>query len=253
MKQSTITFAQADSAVMFSGGMDSTVLLHLVKAHVTKRVAAFFQDFGQESATRQRAFVQKTCNSLGIPLHVLDAPKLVDSVLGTDGPPHIMQTEHAVGGIHIMGSVGGTILSTTIAMRLGYTHIYHGLTATDARRWPGIDQLARIKATNALLTASSASAFATYFEPFLENGMTDVDVVQLGIENSIDMSSTWSCLWGNRFHCGQCSSCLKRKDAFKEIKVKDGTAYLSTQQDFSTAFLEPWKAKGSGKSKSKTK
>jgi 7-cyano-7-deazaguanine synthase len=235
-----LKFPQADSAVLFSGGLDSAVLLHLVKAQVTKaRVAAFFQDFGQESAQRQRSFVQATCNRLGIPLHVLDAPHLVDVVLGTEGPPHIMQTEHAVGGVHIMGSVGGKMLVATIAMRLGYTHIYHGLTASDSLRWPGIDQLARLKAENALLAASSAKPIAVSSEPFLENGLSDSDVVELGLSEGVDVTATWSCLWGNRFHCGQCASCLKRKRVFKGLKTTDKTEYLSTQQDFTTRFLEP--------------
>lgn len=243
MKKSSPAFPQADSAILFSGGLDSTVLLHLVRGQVKKRIAAFFQDFGQEASHRQRAFIQRTCNTLGVPLHVLDAPRLVDAVLGTDGPPHIMQTEYPSGAGGSMGSVGGQMLTTTIAMRLGYTHIYHGLTASDARRWPGIDQLARIKATNTLLSASSVPPFATYSEPFIENGLTDSDVVAIGLENGIDVDSSWSCLWGYRFHCGQCSSCLKRKEVFKGLKHKDSTTYLSTAQDLSTAFLEPWKSK----------
>lgn len=235
-----LKFPQADSAVLFSGGLDSTVLLHLVKARVTKaRVAAFFQDFGQESAQRQRSFVQSTCNRLGVPLHVLDAPHLVDVVLGTEGPPHIMQTEHAVGGVHIMGSVGGKILAATIAIRLGYTNIYHGLTSSDSLRWPGIDQLARLKAENALINAASSKSIAVSSEPFLENGLTDSDVVALGISENVDVSSTWSCLWGSRFHCGQCASCLKRIGVFKNLNISDKTIYLSTQEDFSTAFLMP--------------
>lgn len=104
---SQFNFPNTPTMVMFSGGIDSTVLLNLVHREVKDKVAAGYMDFGQESASRQRAYVQRTCNSLGIPLHVLDAPRLVTSVLGTEGPPHIMQTEHSLGGdVHVMASVG---------------------------------------------------------------------------------------------------------------------------------------------------
>jgi 7-cyano-7-deazaguanine synthase len=247
----TLTFPDADSAVLFSGGLDSTVLLHLVKSQVKKsRVAAFYQDFGQESATRQRAYVQATCNDLGVPLHVLDAPRLVNTVLGTQGPPHIMQTEYAAGGVHIMGSVGGKFFVIIIALRLGFTHVYHGLTATDAARWPNVDQIARLKAENAHMNSACEKPFAVSSEPFLENGITDEEVVRIGASLGLDLVNTWSCLWGNRFHCGQCSSCQKRKIVFKKLKIKDQTQYLSTQQDFTTNFLVP-PAKSGAKSKAK--
>lgn len=235
-----LTFPDEDSAVLFSGGLDSTVLLHLVKRQVKKaRVAAFFQDFGQESAMRQRAYVQATCNELGVPLHVLDAPHLVNAVLGTQGPPHIMQTEYAAGGVHIMGSVGGKFFVIIIALRLGFTRIYHGLTASDAERWPGIDHLARLKAENAHMNAACEKPFAVSSEPFLENGITDEEVLRIGASMGINVDDTWSCLWGNRFHCGQCSSCQKRKRVFGYLKSADQTQYLSTQQDFTTDFLVP--------------
>lgn len=247
----TLKFPDEDSAVLFSGGLDSTVLLHLVKQHVkNSRVAAFFQDFGQESAHRQCAYVQETCNKLGVPLHVLDAPKLVNTVLGIQGPPHIMQTEYAADGVHIMGSVGGKFFVVIIALRLGFKRIYHGLTASDAARWPNVDQVARLKAENDHMNAACERPFAISSEPFLENDVTDDEVIHIGMSLGIELSETWSCLWGNRFHCGQCSSCLKRKGVLEMAKFTDTTQYLSTQQDFSTDFLSPKQKVVKGKRKS---
>ena len=43
----------------------------------------------------------------------------------------------------------------------------------------------------------------------------------------IDYSKTWSCYKGEKIHCGKCSTCIERKEAFNKANIKDKTKYNS--------------------------
>jgi 7-cyano-7-deazaguanine synthase len=58
--------------------------------------------------------------------------------------------------------------------------------------------------------------------------MEKSDVIRLGVELGVPLESTLSCMnpSGGR-HCGQCSKCRERRDAFNEAGIADPTTYLS--------------------------
>jgi 7-cyano-7-deazaguanine synthase len=57
-------------------------------------------------------------------------------------------------------------------------------------------------------------------------GMHKSDVIRLGVELGVRLELTLSCMNPqNGRHCGQCSKCRERRDAFNEAGVVDPTAY----------------------------
>ena len=53
------------------------------------------------------------------------------------------------------------------------------------------------------------------------------DVVRLGLELGVPLALTLSCMNpANGTHCGRCSKCRERRDAFHEAGVVDPTAYV---------------------------
>jgi 7-cyano-7-deazaguanine synthase len=66
----------------------------------------------------------------------------------------------------------------------------------------------------------------TIVAPFLE--MEKSDVIKRGAELSVDFSLTLSCMNPrNGHHCGQCSKCRERRDAFAEAGIEDPTTYAT--------------------------
>lgn len=49
-----------------------------------------------------------------------------------------------------------------------------------------------------------------------------------GHELGVDFSKTWSCYVGGETHCGECGTCVERREAFLLSGVSDPTTYLST-------------------------
>jgi 7-cyano-7-deazaguanine synthase len=62
--------------------------------------------------------------------------------------------------------------------------------------------------------------------PFLS--LEKSDVVRLGVELGVPLELTLSCMNPQQgHHCGQCSKCRERRDAFREAGVRDLTIYAS--------------------------
>jgi 7-cyano-7-deazaguanine synthase len=55
------------------------------------------------------------------------------------------------------------------------------------------------------------------------------DVIRKGIELGVPLELTLSCMQpGDGLHCGKCSKCRERRDAFREAGVEDPTSYRHT-------------------------
>lgn len=219
-----LSLPKGKTLVMFSGGMDSTILLHAACKANPGKTAALFMDFGQDATRRQREYAAKTCTELNVPIHYADAPQIVNLFLGTSRPPHILQTEH-MDDEQVMASEGATAFAAFAAERLGFDQILHGLTTTDLKRWPTVDFFEMSNAMNALL--KSCCCKTRYSAPYIENGFTNEDVLQYAIDQGLIHQETWSCIWGYRYHCGECNACKKRKTVYGAApsNVRDNTEY----------------------------
>lgn len=62
--------------------------------------------------------------------------------------------------------------------------------------------------------------------PFI--AMTKAQIAARGAELGVDFSQTWSCYVGGEIHCGECGTCVERREAFELAGLNDPTAYAST-------------------------
>jgi 7-cyano-7-deazaguanine synthase len=52
-------------------------------------------------------------------------------------------------------------------------------------------------------------------------------IAEMANNMEIDLSKTWSCYVGGETHCGECGTCVERREAFILAGVPDPTVYLS--------------------------
>ena len=55
--------------------------------------------------------------------------------------------------------------------------------------------------------------------------MKKEEIVRLGSSLKVPFEKTWSCYKGLTKHCGQCGTCVERKEAFFMAQVQDPTLY----------------------------
>jgi 7-cyano-7-deazaguanine synthase len=59
--------------------------------------------------------------------------------------------------------------------------------------------------------------------PFLQ--LSKAEIVSHGAKLKTPFHLTWSCYKGGDLHCGQCGTCVERKEAFQLAKISDPTIY----------------------------
>lgn len=64
----------------------------------------------------------------------------------------------------------------------------------------------------------------TLQRPFIT--YSKADIVRRGAELGVPFAQTWSCYQGGQLHCGQCGTCVERREAFDLAGVPDPTRYL---------------------------
>jgi len=62
--------------------------------------------------------------------------------------------------------------------------------------------------------------------PFI--AMTKGQIAAEGTKLGVDFARTWSCYKGGAVHCGQCGTCVERREAFMEAGLADPTVYSSS-------------------------
>lgn len=73
---------------------------------------------------------------------------------------------------------------------------------------------------------SGTYAEVSLLRPFV--AMTKADIARLGFDLGVNYSKTWSCYVGGETHCGECGTCVERREAFLLAGIPDPTDYLHT-------------------------
>ncbi len=61
--------------------------------------------------------------------------------------------------------------------------------------------------------------------PFIH--LTKAQIAARGAELGVDFARTWSCYVGGETHCGECGTCVERREAFQLAGLDDPTEYAS--------------------------
>ncbi len=210
------------SLIIYSGGLDSTVLLHEYKSKIGLAVSF---DYGSKHNKQEITFAKKNCQKLGIPHLVISLPffsHFKSNLLQSGGEiPTGDYTEENMKST-VVPFRNGIMLS--IAAGLAESN---NLSAVLIANHGGDHSLYPDCRTTFIRAIDQATSLGTYnqvrvISPYSD--MTKRDIALIGKNLNIDFSDTYSCYMGMEKHCGICGTCLERKEALNGF---DTTNYVN--------------------------
>lgn len=214
--------------VLLSGGMDSVVALyHARLSH--EIVAAISFNYGSKHNDREIPFAKWHSDHLGIPHLVVPL-----AFIGEQFESDLLKKGAEIPKGHYEEQ---TMKKTVVPFRNGIMLSIAGGIA-ESREANGLiiaahagDHAIYPDCREGFLRAmGDALRAGTYAEldllrPFIS--MTKADIARRGHELGVDFSKTWSCYVGGSTHCGECGTCVERREAFCLAGLPDPTVYLS--------------------------
>ena len=212
--------------VLFSGGLDSTVLAAQLQADgVETRLLSI--DYGQRHA-KELDKAEKIAHALGLPHRILRLPDLGPLLGGsslTDDQVELPEGHYAEESMKatvvpnrnmiLLALAGGHALS------IGFDTIAYAAHAGDHTIYPDC----RPEFADAMEKALGLADWQNLnlHRPFVN--FSKEELVRKGNELGAPLELTWSCYAGREKHCGKCGTCVERKEAFALAKVEDPTEY----------------------------
>jgi 7-cyano-7-deazaguanine synthase len=228
------------AVVLFSGGLDSSTVLAIAKAHGYTPYALSFR-YGQRHEAELRA-ARRVAEALGVEQHLVTSVDLAlfgGSALTADieVPKHRTDGEFSDGiPITYVPARNTVFLSLALAWAevLAAEDIFVGVNALDYSGYPDcrpeyIHAFERM-ANLATKAAVEGRQHLTIHAPLMH--MTKREIILEGVRLGIDYALTHSCYDPDDDDraCGSCDSCLLRKRGFREAGVADPTPYAFLAQ-----------------------
>ena len=213
------------TVVLASGGMDSITALY--EAHQRHEVvAAVSFDYGSKHNRREIPFAAHHAEKCGIIHRVIPLDFIgtwfVSDLLQSGGEiPKGHYEEHSMKST-VVPFRNGIMLSIAagFAESVGAQGIVIAAHAGDHAIYPDCRE-------DFMKSMGDAIRLGTYAEvellrPFI--AMTKADIARRGGELGVDFSQTWSCYVGGEIHCGECGTCVERREAFGNARKCWGEA-----------------------------
>ncbi len=214
-----------------SGGLDSVVLAHDLMQDDPERLRLLSFNYGQRHVKELDA-ARACANRLGVPHDIIDlrslAPLIRSSAL-TD------PTRDVPLGHYEAPSMRATVvpnrnmlmiaMAAAVAVSEGADRVAIGVHAGDHAVYPDCRPRFIDVMTAALEVATEGHSVSGFrvLAPYVN--MRKQDIVTRGDAIAVPFAETWSCYQGGSVHCGQCGTCVERREAFALAGVTDPTAY----------------------------
>ncbi|MFY1632324.1 7-cyano-7-deazaguanine synthase QueC [Solwaraspora sp. WMMB335] len=216
--------------LVLSGGLDSTVLAHRLRAEGCDLTMLSF-NYGQ-SHRRELEFAWRTAArvggvhrvvNLGTIADLLSGSSLTDSAVATPDGHYSDASMRAT----VVPNRNAIMLDVAVAhaVAIGAVAVAYGAHAGDHPIYPdcrpsfvaAYEQMVRV-ANQGFLDPDFA-----VLTPFIT--MHKSEVVAEGARLGVPFADTWSCYRGGARHCGTCGTCVERREAFSVANVADPTEY----------------------------
>ena len=215
--------------VLFSGGLDSTTMLAMVKSHGYE-ITALTIDYNQRHVS-EIEFSKKSLSQLQINKQIifdLDLSKIGGSAL-TDNIPVPIDSNDNIPTTYVPAR--NTIflsLASSFAERLNISDIFIGANIIDYSGYPDCRPEFIKSFEKTINLGTKLGVEGSHFSihtPLIK--MTKAEIIKKGHSLGVDYSLTLSCYnpTDSGLACGKCDSCKFRKDGFKDAGLPDPTKY----------------------------
>ena len=215
--------------VLFSGGLDSTTMLAMVKSDGYE-ITALTINYNQRHVS-EIEFSKKSLSQLQINKHIifdLDLSKIGGSAL-TDNIPVPIDSNDNIPTTYVPAR--NTIflsLASSFAERLNISDIFIGANIIDYSGYPDCRPEFIKSFEKTINLGTKLGVEGSHFSihtPLIK--MTKAEIIKKGHSLGVDYSLTLSCYnpTDSGLACGKCDSCKFRKDGFKDAGLPDPTKY----------------------------
>jgi 7-cyano-7-deazaguanine synthase len=220
------------AVVLFSGGLDSTVLLYKVaKEYGWKDVEALSFDYGQKhSVELEKAsdiIEAVSGNWECIQIVVENGEYVLPGSSQTEAGIKVPKGHYADESMKATFVPNRNMIMLSIAagraIGLGAKEVFYAAHAGDHAIYPDCRPEFLYQINRCVQIGNYPGVFEGIQAPFI--GKTKADIVMLGTELGVPFEMTWSCYEGREIHCGECGTCVERKEAFELAGVEDPTEY----------------------------
>ncbi|MBR1698822.1 MAG: 7-cyano-7-deazaguanine synthase QueC [Bacteroidales bacterium] len=210
--------------LVYSGGLDSTTLLHEYRDSI---VLAVTFDYGSKHNAREIACARENCKLLGIrhmviPLGFIGQYFKSDLLLGGGEIPEGSYAEENMKST-VVPFRNGIMLSVAagLAESYGLDTVLLANHSGDHAIYPDC-RPEFVEAMDAAVKAGTYEGIRVV-SPYCD--ITKRDIALRGKAIGLDYSLTYSCYKGGEKHCGKCGTCTERKEALEGFDPTEYEAF----------------------------
>jgi 7-cyano-7-deazaguanine synthase len=229
----------AKTVAIVSGGMDSVTLAHYLEAEVAIEegdLHLLSVDYGQRHRV-ELGYAVKCAERLGATHQIADLsginPLLAGSAL-TSPDMEVPEGHYADETMKqtVVPNRNAIMLSVAVgyAVSIGATRVATGVHAGDHPIYPDCrpDFIAKFNSMAQVATEGFAPEGFEVIAPFVM--VSKAEIARIGNLYGVPWRETWSCYKGGSVHCGACSTCFERREAFSLAGIADPTVYDAQPQ-----------------------
>ena len=217
---------------VLSGGLDCTVATSVFSKDYEIHAITF--DYGQKAFERELQASKDICNKMNWTHEVIALPWLAqisNSSLNTSQEipevsnkdlDDIKKSQESASSVWVPArNTVFTSIALSYAESIGAEAIIVGWNGEEGATFPD-NSKEYLKKFNELIDVGSPEKIRIE-APLID--LNKEEIVTLGVDVGAPMELSYSCYKGKEKQCGVCESCMRRKRAFKKLKINDPTEY----------------------------
>jgi 7-cyano-7-deazaguanine synthase len=231
MKRKAKKNPSSKAVVPVSGGMDSSVLLHLAASRYDEVITVSY-DYGQKHRDKELNCAALQIESLDMPVNsqyiklpffkdICNISSLLNNKIAVAKAKDVMGDPQTVNYVPYRNMMLLSI-SLAIAENAKASTVFHGAAQADsvAGFWDGsIEFLEQINKISSLNRRNRITIQAPLIDKSKE------EIIKLGIKLGVNFKNTWTCYEGEDMACGECTACSLRIKGFIDAGYIDPLPY----------------------------